>query len=138
MDSNMQEEGERKYDIVSFSRIDKNKNIGLLLRAVSRIKNECSVKLIVAGDGEELDNLKRMAKELAIGEYIDFVGYISDLEDKLRIYRNSRIFVSCLISSGFNARRITSLLDRRNAQYRHSLEQRLEMYRGAKRTIRFP
>lgn len=101
MDSNMQEEGERKYDIVSFSRIDKNKNIGLLLRAVSRIKNECSVKLIVAGDGEELDNLKRMAKELAIGEYIDFVGYISDLEDKLRIYRNSRIFVSCSKGEGF-------------------------------------
>ena len=33
----------------------------------------------------------------------------------------SRIFVSCLISSGFNARRIASLLDRRNAQYRHSI-----------------
>lgn len=28
MDSNMQEEGERKYDIVSFSRIDKNKTSG--------------------------------------------------------------------------------------------------------------
>ena len=50
-----------------------------------------------------------MAKELAIGEYIDFVGYISDLEDKLRIYRNSRIFVSCSKGEGFPV----SLLEKR-------------------------
>ena len=62
------------------------------------------MKLIVAGDGEELDNLKRMAKELAIGEYIDFVGYISDLEDKLRIYRNSRIFVPAPRERAFRCR----------------------------------
>ena len=60
------------------------------------------MKLIVAGDGEELDNLKRMAKELAIGEYIDFVGYISDLEDKLRYIPEQQDFCFLLQGRGLS------------------------------------
>lgn len=91
----------RTYDIVSFSRIDKNKNIDLLLRAVARIKESCSMKVIIAGDGEELNNLKLAADNLNIRNIFDFVGYISQLEEKKKIYSNSKIFISCSKGEGF-------------------------------------
>lgn len=91
----------RAYDIVSFSRIDKNKNIDLLLRAVKRIKEICAVKVIIAGDGVELDNMKKMADRLGISNQVEFVGYISEIEDKMKIYANSKIFISCSKGEGF-------------------------------------
>lgn len=101
MNIDVPEENIRRYDIVSFSRIDKNKNVSLLLKAIFRIKDKCNVRLIVAGDGSELDNLKETVKELGLENHVEFVGYISDLEDKLRIYQDSRIFVSCSKGEGF-------------------------------------
>lgn len=92
---------QRMYDIVSFSRIDKNKNIDLLLRAVARIKKTCTVKLIIAGDGIELSNLKLAVDNLKLGENVEFAGYISTLEDKVNIYSNSKIFISCSKGEGF-------------------------------------
>lgn len=92
---------QRMYDIVSFSRIDKNKNIDLLLRAVARIKDSCTIKLIIAGDGDELKNLEVVADNLKMRDNVKFVGYISKLEDKVNIYTNSKIFVSCSKGEGF-------------------------------------
>lgn len=101
MNIDVPKENERRYDIISFSRIDKNKNISLLLKAIFRIKNKYNVKLVIAGDGSELDNLKEIVKKFRIEEHVEFVGYISNLEDKLRIYQDSKIFVSCSKGEGF-------------------------------------
>lgn len=101
MNIDVPKENKRIYDIVSFSRIDKNKNVSLLLKAIFRIKDKCNARLIVAGDGSELNNLKETVKELGLESHVEFVGYISDLEDKFRIYQNSRIFVSCSKGEGF-------------------------------------
>lgn len=94
-------EKQRVYDIVSFSRIDKNKNIDLLLRAIARIKDSCTVKLIIAGDGSELSNIRECVKNLELDDNVEFVGYISQLDDKIRIYSNSKIFISCSKGEGF-------------------------------------
>lgn len=91
----------RTYDIVSFSRIDKNKNIDLLLRAAARIKESYSVKLIIAGDGPELVNLKLAVEQLNMRDNVEFAGFITKIEDKIKIYSDSKLFISCSKGEGF-------------------------------------
>jgi glycosyltransferase involved in cell wall biosynthesis len=94
---------QRKYDIVSFSRIDKNKNLGLLLRALKQLtaNKQMDVMLIIAGDGPELEAIKAQSGELGIEAHIHFAGYVSDIHDKMRAYSESKIFVSCSKGEGF-------------------------------------
>lgn len=101
MDIDIPVTNRRTYDIVSFSRIDKNKNIDLLLRAIARIKDTYSVKLIIAGDGDELNNLKETINNLKLEANVKFVGFISQIEEKVKIYSNSKIFISCSKGEGF-------------------------------------
>lgn len=100
-DVNVSMNNRRTYDIVSFSRIDKNKNVELLLRAVARIKESYPIKLIIAGDGPELDNLKLVVEQLNMRNNVDFVGFITKIEDKIKIYSDSKIFISCSKGEGF-------------------------------------
>lgn len=66
------------------------KGVDLLLNALSRLTNPFD--LYLAGGGEELENLKRMAKELEIEEYVHFLGQLSR-EELLVHYANSDLFV---------------------------------------------
>lgn len=89
----------RDYDIVSFSRIDKNKNLILLVKALSRIKYKA--KVAIAGDGEEMENVKAAAMEYGVSPQMEFLGYISSFEDKVKLLSNSKIFISCSKGEGF-------------------------------------
>lgn len=101
---------EKKYDIISFSRIDKNKNISLLIKAISKLKNEFSLKVMIAGDGSELKNLKKMSSDLNLDDIIEFVGYISGNDAKIKAYTNSKIFVSCSKGEGFPVSLLEAML----------------------------
>jgi len=101
LEVNVSQYNNREYDIVSFSRIDKNKNLVLLLKAVARLKKTFNVKLIIAGDGDDLNRIKKFVGDLKIEDNVRFVGFITKLEDKIKIYSNSKIFVSCSKGEGF-------------------------------------
>ena len=92
---------ERKYDLVSFSRIDANKNVQLLVKALSKLKKDLDLKVAVAGDGDQLENVKALAKELGVADLIDFFGYVSGIEPKIKLLSDSKIFVSCSKGEGF-------------------------------------
>lgn len=93
-------ERKREFDIVSISRLDKNKNVELLLKAVARLKERVNLKAIIAGDGPDLLNLKKTASELGIEKNILFPGWINETE-KNNIYNSASIFVLCSRGEGF-------------------------------------
>lgn len=70
--------------------------IELILQAFSRFsKTDIGQewKLVVAGDGEQTQQLKNMAIELGIAEKVDFVGWLTK-EQNSNYYQKSRLFVS--------------------------------------------
>lgn len=91
----------RHYDIVSFSRIDLNKNLILLIKALSRLKEKHQMKVAVAGDGDQLDAIKAAAQQYGVSEMIDFLGYVNGFDDKVKILSDSKIFISCSKGEGF-------------------------------------
>lgn len=95
------EDKARTYDFVSFSRVDKNKNIGLLMRAAAKIRPTVQFRIVVAGDGDELENLKMEVQSLGLTDCVDFIGYISAFPDKVKVYSDSKIFVSTSKGEGF-------------------------------------
>lgn len=66
------------------------KGVDLLLNALSKTINPFN--LYLAGGGEEMENLKKMAKKLGISEYVHFLGQLSR-EELLVHYADSDLFV---------------------------------------------
>jgi glycosyltransferase involved in cell wall biosynthesis len=91
---------ERKYDIISLSRLDKNKNISLLLNVIAKLKNTINVQVLIAGDGSEYNNLKIEAKLLAIENNVHFIGWVEE-DEIINIFNNAKIFVLCSKGEGF-------------------------------------
>ncbi|MBE6915858.1 MAG: polysaccharide pyruvyl transferase CsaB [Ruminococcaceae bacterium] len=57
------------------------KDIGTILRALAKVKETCpKLKLILGGDGEEAEFLKRLTVELGISDRVVFAGWISDMD----------------------------------------------------------
>lgn len=93
---------EKDYDIVSFSRIDANKNVGLLIEALAILKAKAvTPKVAIAGSGDKLEEIKRLAQERQVDEQIEFLGYVSGFDNKVSLLTRSRIFISCSKGEGF-------------------------------------
>lgn len=93
---------EKDYDIVSFSRIDANKNVGLLIEALAILKAKAvTPKVAIAGSGDKLEEIKRLAQERQVDEQIEFLGYVSGFDNKVCLLTRSRIFISCSKGEGF-------------------------------------
>ncbi len=72
----------RDYEnsVFTVSRLVNHKRVDLIIKAFSYIKNK-DIKLKIAGEGPEEENLKKLAKELGIDERVCFLRRIS--EEKL-------------------------------------------------------
>lgn len=103
--------GSRRYDIISFSRIDLNKNLILLVKAMSKLKDKYpNLKIAIAGDGDQLDNIKNSVIEYRVQENFEFLGYIKDFDDKVKLLSDSEIFISCSRGEGFPISLIEAML----------------------------
>jgi len=72
------------FIIVCIGRLDRNKNQDLLIRAISRLKDNISnILLLLVGIDEREGELQRLVKELGIYEHICFLGYRNDVPDLL-------------------------------------------------------
>lgn len=84
-------EGERDKTIVAVGRIDKNKNHKLLIGAFARIANEFpDYHLIIYGEGEKREELRRLTKDLNLEDRIHLPGNVDQVAAK--IYK-TRVFV---------------------------------------------
>lgn len=83
--------------LLSLSRISYEKNIQAVLAAFAEVLKEDKVKLVVAGDGPYLDDLKEQVKELEIQDSVIFTGMITPSETAL-YYKAADFFISASTS----------------------------------------
>ncbi|MEA2020604.1 MAG: glycosyltransferase [Patescibacteria group bacterium] len=91
------EVGEDNKVLLYVGRIEKEKGLGKLLRAVSNIKSQSAgwqtnFKLIIVGDGKYLGELKKLAGELGIADKVIFTGKVP-YEDVPKYYAAADVFV---------------------------------------------
>ena len=72
--------------VLSVSRIEADKRVDLLVKALALCKKKIRAKIV--GEGNQLEELKQMAEGLGIAERIDFPGYVSD-DDLYDLYAGS-------------------------------------------------
>lgn len=82
-----------RRSILFLSRFARDKGLYELLEAFARIADRFpEMELVMAGDGEEADQVKRRAAELGLADRVRFPGYVDGL-DKARILLDARVFV---------------------------------------------
>jgi glycosyltransferase involved in cell wall biosynthesis len=69
--------------ILSLARLNALKRIDWLIEALARCKTP--VRCVIAGQGEEAERLRRLAKGLGVAERVEFAGLVSD-ERALELY----------------------------------------------------
>jgi glycosyltransferase involved in cell wall biosynthesis len=74
-------------------RLDKEKKIDMILRALPDISRVTSVHLVLAGIGKEKRNLEELAEKLGIQQAVTFTGFVPD-EDLQNIYGVADLFVT--------------------------------------------
>jgi glycosyltransferase involved in cell wall biosynthesis len=94
---------EDKKIILYVGRLMALKGINYLIEAFYNVKNEMkdpSVVMVIAGDGDEFNNLKKITNEYNL---IDSIRFIKDLSDTERnyLYQSSLLFALPSLSEGF-------------------------------------
>jgi sugar transferase (PEP-CTERM/EpsH1 system associated) len=86
INTNRLEFGLNKQHIVigCIARLDRVKNIQLLIKAVADLKCKL-VRLLIVGDGPEMDNLKKLSEDQKITNQIVFSGRRNDIPELLQI-----------------------------------------------------
>jgi glycosyltransferase EpsD len=86
--SKREQYGYKKDEFLLFyaAEFNKNKNQQFLIHTLSLVKDKIpQVKLLLAGTGPLLEECKTLAKNLGVSDYIDFLGYRSDIQEILPI-----------------------------------------------------
>src|SRR3989344_4022560 len=68
-----------RFIILMASRITREKNIGLAFEAISLIRTNKRIMLLIVGDGPELESLKLKVKSEKLEENVKFESYTEDL-----------------------------------------------------------
>lgn len=85
----------KKRQIISSSQLIHRKNVDGIIKIFNKfhqLNGYEDIKLIIAGRGEEEDNLKKLVKDLNLQDSIEFVGFLSQTELNEYI-RNSYAFL---------------------------------------------
>lgn len=94
----------KKYDhpsILYLGRIKKYKSIQHLIQALKIVLEKIpEAKLAVVGNGDYLDTLKALAKEIGVEDAVEFTGFVT-AEDKLERLRKSHVAVLPSIIEGW-------------------------------------
>jgi glycosyltransferase involved in cell wall biosynthesis len=62
-------------------------------------KSNPTWKLVIGGEGDQTDNLKRLVSDLGMNDKVDFVGWLLPADNK-KWYAKSKIYISIPISDG--------------------------------------
>ena len=87
---------EKKYDLVFFARICREKGVEDFLKVVTAIKNEnknIQARIIGAGAPNYIKRLKQICFEEKINDNVEFLGHISDFEELHKIVSEAKICV---------------------------------------------
>jgi glycosyltransferase involved in cell wall biosynthesis len=84
------------HTLLIVGRVIKAKGHHYLLHALQKVS--VPYRLIVAGDGQELAEIKEVSLKLGIAKNVDFRGYISDIDS---CYREADLVIAPSIGEGF-------------------------------------
>lgn len=76
--------------IFAISRLTSLKRFHLLIEAASNVKSD--VSFVIAGEGEERENLERLTQRLNLSSKVQFLGAISEEEKHRRIIESRGVF----------------------------------------------
>lgn len=83
----------RERTIVNVGRLDSNKNQVLIMRAFHRSgiwQKEDGWRLLICGDGEDMDKLSSLSRELGIEDAVELAGSVKDVAGRIK---NAEVFV---------------------------------------------
>jgi len=75
----------RNKTVLFVGRLEKEKNIDVLIRAMQLVIQKVPAKLLISGVGSEEENLKQLVRELGIADFVKFLGRAPD-DDLIRLY----------------------------------------------------
>ncbi|MFP4303664.1 MAG: glycosyltransferase, partial [Rhodosalinus sp.] len=70
--------------LLCVARLTPQKNVGLLLEALARVRRHRDVRLRIAGDGRQRRALERQAARLGIAGAVTFLGHVQDVAAEYR------------------------------------------------------
>jgi glycosyltransferase involved in cell wall biosynthesis len=76
--------GPSDFCVLYAGRLDSGKNAERLVRALSRIRSERSIRALVCGDGTLRSQLERLVRELGLQAQVRFAGYVQNLWSLLK------------------------------------------------------
>jgi len=89
-------------DVIFAGRLLKHKNVDVLLKAIDIVRNtQPDVKLIIAGEGPEKENLLSLSKKLKIEKNVEFLPFQEDIKDLYGLIKASKVFVLPSEREGF-------------------------------------
>lgn len=77
--------------IVFVGRLDQEKRIDQLVRAMPSLRRRQDAQLVIAGVGPYRDQLKQLAADLGISAYVHLLGFVSD-DDLPKVYHTGDVF----------------------------------------------
>jgi phosphatidylinositol alpha-1,6-mannosyltransferase len=81
------------YQLITVSRIVRNKGIDSVLHAIKILRNKgVRCRYVIAGDGTERPELEKLCRELGLSECVRFTGYVQE-EEKLQLLRSADVYV---------------------------------------------
>ncbi len=78
--------------VLYFGRVDKEKEIDIIVKAAAKVLPKLDIHLVIAGRGNDVQNLERLAQKLGISKHCTFTGYVSD-ELKASLFHSCDVFV---------------------------------------------
>ena len=89
-------------DIIFTGRLIREKNVNVLIKAVSLVSEEFpDVRCVIIGDGPERRELEKLVLDLGLGDNIEFIGFLEDYDDVISHMKSSKVFVLPSTREGF-------------------------------------
>lgn len=89
--------------LLSMSRLVPWKGVGILIKMIPSINQKFSgVTLLVAGDGPQESNLKKLVHDMNLGKQVIFLGVVGDKKSKREVYEVGDIVVQNTFYEGMS------------------------------------
>lgn len=83
----------KKPVMLYIGRLDKDKNVDVIIKSLPKILKSIDTQLIIGGVGKLRKPLEKLAENLGVSEKVKFLGFVSDA-DLPNIYRIADVFVT--------------------------------------------
>ena len=80
--------------VLHVGRLDVDKQVNLVIRAVAQAINQVGAQLLIVGDGRQREELIELCANLSIGKICHFPGFVETDDDLPGLYRLAAVFVT--------------------------------------------